>query len=72
MRHTDMRMDPRTRDLGALILCVLAIEGPRVMRVTQRRSTAAAQAKAERQHRANAAGGTIIDMDQNRPRPAGI
>jgi hypothetical protein len=70
-RHTDYRMNPRTRDLGALILCVCAIEGPRLMRVTSRRRLEAQQAKAEASVRANAPGGTIIDLESARPPPFG-
>lgn len=70
-RHTDYRMNPRTRDLGALILCVCAIEGPRLMRVTSRRRLEAQQAKAEASVRASAPGGTIIDLESVRQPPFG-
>jgi hypothetical protein len=70
-RHTNYRMDPRTRDLGALILCVCAIEGPRLMRVTSRRRMEAQQARAEATVRQQAPGGTIIDLETARQPPYG-
>lgn len=66
-RHTDYRMDPRTRDLGALILTLCMIEGPRIVRASTRRSAAKAAAKAHAEQAAGAGGGMVIDMSTGRP-----
>jgi hypothetical protein len=70
LRHTNMKMDPRTRDLGMLIMTALAIEGTRIMRVVGRRSAQASAAKAEQAQR-EGAGGRVIEIEPGR-RPVGI
>jgi hypothetical protein len=36
LRHTKIKVDPKTRDLWALILCVMMVEGTRALAVAQR------------------------------------
>lgn len=45
LRHTKVKVDPKTRDLGALVLCCAMIYGPRLLAASNR---AAAQRAARK------------------------
>jgi uncharacterized Rossmann fold enzyme len=60
-RHHNIVVDPRTRDLIALIGVVVAVEGPRLMRVSSRRSAAKRAARVDAAARAQAAG-NVVEM----------
>jgi hypothetical protein len=57
LRHTKMKIDPKTRDFWALIMCVGMIEGPRVIsmvgRVNAEKSAAKAAARSQSQGTVN-------------------
>jgi hypothetical protein len=36
LRHTKVKVDPKTRDLGALVLCCAMIYGPRLIAASNR------------------------------------
>lgn len=38
LRHTSVRMDPKTKDLYLLIMVLVVMEGPRISRIQARRS----------------------------------
>ena len=61
-KHYGGIFDPKTEALLTLAMTACAIEGPRLMRVSHRRSQAKRAAKAEAQARDMAPGGTVVPM----------
>lgn len=62
-RHSGYTLDPRTRDLIALIGTICMIEGTRVIRVTTRRQSQRAQARAMAEaEKRQPTGGTVVEI----------
>jgi hypothetical protein len=60
-RHTTYQVNPRTRDLIALCGVALAIEGPRMVRVSARRKAEKAADRVNAAARAQA-NGNVVDI----------
>jgi hypothetical protein len=70
LRHTKVKLDPKTRDFGALILCLAMVEGTRLLALMQRVSAERIMRKAPV---GNLAPAEILDNVWKMPasRPAG-
>jgi len=66
LRHTKVKLDPKTRDLYALIVCVGMIEGPKLIAFVMRNNAAKA-AKQEAQARDQSQQSHIIVNVPNNP-----
>jgi hypothetical protein len=82
LRHTKIKVDPKTRDLWALVWCVCMVEGPCVFMFLQRISHEAQARKANQAMRDSASGkivpitppgapgtGDLWQMPTGAPRP---
>lgn len=47
LRHTSVRMDPKTRDFYLLLTVLVVMEGPRIARIQARRSAQKVAAKVD-------------------------
>lgn len=47
LRHTSVRMDPKTRDFYLLLTVLIVMEGPRIARIQARRSANKVAAKVD-------------------------
>jgi len=69
LRHTKVKVDPKTRDFGALILCVAMVEGSRVIALLQR---VAAERAASKKPVGNLAPADVKDNVWHMPTSAGL
>lgn len=62
LRHTSVRMDPKTKDLYALIVILVLMEGPRIGRIRSRKAHERNMAKAEAAAREAGGAPNVIQM----------